>query len=332
MADLSLVAPSDCSPVPRAARSTAIRKLVVLGSVGLLLSVVPSFTDRYLQLLGFEILALAALAQAWNLLAGYGGLVSLGSAAFVGIGAYTAAGLSIAAPVPLVSSVVAGGLLAAAFAAIVSVPLLRLRGIYFSIGTLALAEALAIWMVNWNVLGGSRGMYITAPAPSPGELYEMGLVLAVVTTAALTAVLPTRLGIGLRGIRDNEDVAQQMGVATFWTKFTAFTASAFVMGLIGGLEAANKAVIEPTGAFGLHWTIDAVNVAIIGGLGSVAGPLVGAAFVVGLGEVLAVNPELHVLISGVILIAVIRFAPRGLWGSLGPVLQARVAVIRRRRR
>ncbi len=291
-------------------------QIVVLLAVGLLLFGVPSFTDRYVQLVGFEVFLLAALAQAWNLLAGFGGLVSLGSAAFVAIGSYTAAKLSLATPAPLLLAVSAGGVVAAAFAALVSVPLFRLRGIYFSIGTLALAEALAIWMVNWNALGGSRGMYITAPAPSPGELYELGLGMAVLTTAILVLALPTRLGIGLRGIRDNEDVAQQMGVPTFRTKLIAFTASAFLMGMYGGLEAAKLSVIEPMSAFSLQWTIDVVSIAIIGGQGTIAGPLLGAAFLVGLGEGLAAYPELHVAISGLILIVVIRFAPRGIWGSL----------------
>lgn len=297
-------------------RSGPAVQVAVLLAVGLLLVGVPSFTDRYIQLVGFDVFLLAALAQAWNLLAGYGGLVSLGSAAFVGIGSYTAAKLSLATPAPLLLAVGAGGVVAAGFAALVSVPLFRLRGIYFSIGTLALAEALAIWMVNWNALGGSRGMYITAPAPTPGQLYELGLATAVVTTAILVLALPTRLGIGLRGIRDNEDVAQQMGVPTFRTKLAAFTASAFLMGVVGGLEAGKLSVIEPMGAFSLQWTIEVVSIAIIGGQGTIVGPLLGAAFLVALGEGLAAYPELHVAISGLILIVVIRFAPRGIWGSL----------------
>ena len=100
-------------------------------------------------------------------------------------------------------------------------------------------------------------------------------------------------------------------------------------GLVGGLQAAKLAVIEPMGAFSLQWTIDVVNIAIIGGQGTIVGPLLGAAFIVGLGEALAVYPELHVAISGLILVAVIRFAPRGIWGSLIAPLLPRVPGIRR---
>lgn len=290
--------------------------IVAVLAIGVVLAGLPSFTDRYVQLLGFRIFELAALAQAWNLLAGYTGLVSLGSAAFIGLGAYTAAELTNLTAIPIVPAMILGGVVAAAFAAAVSTPMFRLRGIYFSIGTLTLAEALRIWMVNWNALGGSRGIYLTVPAPSADQLYFLSLAVMVGASAILLAVLRAPLGLSLRGVRDNEDVARQMGVGTFWTKFWALGISAFLMGIVGGMQAARLSVIEPYGSFGLQWTIDIVTIAIIGGRGTIVGPLLGAGFIVVLGELLADYPEIHVALSGVILILVIRFAPSGLWGSL----------------
>lgn len=279
-------------------------------------ALVPSFTDDYVTLVGFRILLFAALAQAWNLIAGYGGLVSLGSAAMIGIGAYGTAELIIERGVPLVPAMLLGGVFAGVFAAAVSPLLFRLRGLYFVIGTLVLAEALKIWMVNWNGLGGSAGLFLTNDAPTPRGLYTMALALAAAATLILMVTLRTRLGLSLRSVRDDEDTARQMGLRTFRTKLWAFTISAFVMGIAGGLQADKLGKIEPYGAFSLTWTVDIVTIVIIGGMGTVVGPLLGAAFVIVLGEKLADHPETHVAVTGAILILVIRFAPYGLWGAV----------------
>jgi len=300
--------------------------------LGLVLATLPTFASDYTVLVGYRVLEYAALAQAWNLLAGYGGLVSLGSAAFIGIGSYATAEITIHSGVPLVPAMLGSGAAAAAFAVIVSVPLFRLRGLYFAIGTLTLAEALRIWMVNWNGFGGASGQFLTDTAPGNHEIYYLSLVVLALATALVAGVLRTRLGVGLRAVRDNEDVAQEMGLSTFRTKLWAFALAASVMGAVGGMQAARLSAIEPYGAFNLQWTIDIVNIAIVGGLGTIAGPLAGAAFVIILGELLADYPELHVAITGAILIAVIRFAPRGLWGTLaGAGLPAPLRLLARRR-
>lgn len=296
---------------PRTAGSLLLLAVAVAAA-----AIVPSLSGDYVTLVGYQILLYAALGQAWNLIAGYGGLVSLGSAAMIGIGSYGTAKLIIDHDVPLIPAMLAGGLLAGAFAAAVSPLLFRLRGLYFVVGTLVLAEALRVWMVNWNGLGGSAGLFLTNSAPTTDGLYRMALALAAAATLIVVVILRTRLGLGLRAVRDDEDTARQMGLRTFRVKLIAFSVSAFVMGVAGGLQADRLGKIEPYSAYGLAWTVDIVTIVIIGGMGTVIGPLVGAVFVIVLGEKLADHPETHIAITGVILILVIRFAPYGIWGAI----------------
>jgi branched-chain amino acid transport system ATP-binding protein len=304
------------SPKPRAAPSTrTIATIVLLALLVVLLALIPALTSNYGLLVAYEILQLAALAAAWNLMAGYGGMVTLAVAAFVGVGSYTTAKLAISAGFGLVPSVLAAGVLAAIFGAVISVPLFRFRGLYFTIASLVLAEALRIFMVNYNGLGGATGLTLTGAAPSLTTLYYLVLILAVAASLTAFFLLRTQLGMGLIAIRDDEDVAEEVGVSTFRTKLVAFVLSGLITGLVGGIQAQRLGHIEPYGSFSLQWTIDTVNATILGGLGTVLGPLVGAAAAVQLSERLANYPEWHVAITGALLIIVIRFAPRGIWGT-----------------
>jgi len=292
------------------------RELGVLAVAGVALFLVPYFTGNYVLQVGYLILQLAALATAWNLLAGYTGMVSLGSAAFVGIGVYTVAELDNRLPVPLPVAFLLSGLMAALFAVTVSPAMFRLRGLYFTIGTLALAEALRIFMVNSPIFGGSSGIFLEGRAPKPYELYWMILGAAVLATAIVIVILRRPLALRLQAIRDDEDVAKVMGVFTFRTKLIAFAVSAFIVGVVGGIQSLNLGVVQPSGSFGLQWTVNIVIVAIIGGLGTKTGPWIGAVFAVLLAEALKDYSEIHLAITGVVLVLVIRFAPFGIWGSL----------------
>jgi branched-chain amino acid transport system permease protein len=314
-------------------RSSVLGAALLTGVVVLAL-LLPSVSSEYVVLVGFRILEYAALAQAWNLLAGYGGLVSLGSAAFIGIGMYGMAKLVIGTGMAVVPAMLLGGCFAAVFALIVSPALFRLRGLYFVIATLVLAQALQIWVFNWDHLGlhGSAGLFLTNTAPTPRRLYYMALVVAAATTLLVVVVLRTRLGLALRSIRDDEDAAQQMGLWPFRTKLWAFAIASFAMGVVGGLQADYLGKIEPGGAFSLNWTVDIVTVAIIGGMGTVLGPLAGAVFVIWLGEKLSNHPETHVAITGAILILIIRFAPHGIWGTAARLVDGVDRPFRRWRR
>jgi len=310
---------ASATPSPRVAMRDRLDRrhigAVILVVLAVVLVFAPSYGSDYDLSVGYQVFQLAALAQAWNLMAGYGGLVSLASAAFIGIGAYATADITIHTGIPTVPAMLISGVLGAAFAMLVSLPMFRFRGLYFTIGTLVLAEALQQFMFNWNGLGGNAGLTLTNFAPTTAELYQLALVLAVVATVVLVVVRRLRLGSALLAIRDNEDVAREVGVPTFRVKTWAFALSGFVMGVVGGLQAIKLGHIEPGGAFTLQWTIDIVNAAIIGGLGTVVGPIVGAFFIVELGVQLSGYPELHIALTGLLLILVIRFAPRGIWGT-----------------
>ncbi len=298
--------------VPRTHRQLATLGIVAIAIIVAL--VLPYMVDEYYMLVLYQALIYIALAQAWNLLAGYGGLVSLAPAASVGIGMYTSAVLAnhFSFTVPLL--MIGGGIVAGIFALLVSVPMFRFRGLYFAIATLVLGTALGVFMVNWNGLGGAVGLFLSTYAPSAQATYYYALALAVASTVIVFVVLRTRLGLSLRAIRDDEDTAQEIGVSTFRTKLWVWVVSSFLIGMVGGLQAVRLGTVEPYGAFSLTWTIDIVSTTIVGGIGTIVGPIIGAGFTTWLGEALSGYPEIHVAINGVIVILLIRFAPTGIWG------------------
>lgn len=288
-----------------------------LALVGLVLLLLPMFVSRFMVFIFYILYLNIALAQSWNLVGGYTGLISLGHAAFFGIGAYTTGILMVDLGWPFWPAVLAGGVMATLFAAIISAPTFRFSGVYFAIGTLILAEALRIWMINWEFTGGAQGLkFPTAQIPGLTTFYYLMLSLAAGMTALLVFILHSQLGLGLRAIRDNQQSAQNLGVNTFRTKLYAFLMSAFVAGLVGSVHAVRLSVIEPYSIFGATWTISMINIVIIGGMGTILGPILGAVFVVFLGEALADFYTFHLMITGLIFILVIRFMPAGIWGWL----------------
>jgi branched-chain amino acid transport system permease protein len=302
----------------RGSRSVATsRGVVVTGLLLLGLCVmifVPRVVGEYGTQIGFRALIYLTLAEAWNLLAGYGGLVSLGSSSFVGIGAYILMGTLNAGGFGIAMALAASGLGAVALAVIVSPAVFRLRGLYFTVGTLALGEALRLFMINVPYFGGATGIFLNSNSPPIEVLYVYAVALAGIATLVMEVYTGTRFSILLRSVRDDEDAASQVGVRAFRVKLMAFAVASLLMGAAGGLQALKLGAIEPYGMFGLQWSIDALSIVIIGGLGVRFGPLVGTVFVIALAETLADYPELHLAMTGVILILVIRFAPKGLCG------------------
>lgn len=264
--------------------------------------------------IGVRIMVLLTLAEAWNLLAGYAGLVSLGTASFVGAGAYALTALVNRADAPLPVAILAGGATAALLALLASRAVFRLRGLYFTVGTLALAEALRLFMVNHQAFGGATGLFLAVDPPGLLQLFWISLAVLALATAAMTTVTCSRLSVLLRSVRDDEDAAAQLGVRPFRIKLLAFVLASFLMGLAGAVQGLKLGAVEPYGMFGIQWTVNVLAVVVIGGQGSRVGPLVGTLFVVALAELLADYPALHLAITGAILIVVIRFAPRGLAG------------------
>jgi len=278
----------------------------------LLLAALPYLFDVYWQQLGFRALQLLTLALAWNLLAGYCGQVSLGTGAFVGLGAYALALSANRWSLPPALLLPLAGAVAAAGAALLSPGVFRTRGLYFTVGTLALAEAIRLLMVNLPTFGGTRGVVLQSAALPFYLMYWLALLVAAVAALVCWLLLRSPASLALRAVRDDELVAAEMGVRVFRVKTACFMLSAFLAGVAGGLQAIKLGVIEPYGAFGLSWTIDTVAVVVIGGLGSGLGPLFGTLVYVALAELLRGQPELHGAFTGLCLLLVVRLAPRGL--------------------
>lgn len=288
----------------------AVIALSLLAATALL---VFALSDYALEI-GFRLMLLLTLAEAWNLLAGYAGLMSLGTASFVGVGAYTLMVLMNEASFSLALAIPCAGLAAALLALLVSRAVFRLRGLYFTVGTLALAEALRLFMVNYGGLGGAAGLFLSVDPPEPRGLFLLALSILAITTLVMSVATGSRLSIWLRALRDDEDAAAQIGVRPFRLKLLAFVIASFLMGMAGAVQGLKLGAVEPYGMFGVHWTIDVISIVIIGGQGLRLGPLVGSVFVVAISELLADYPALHLALTGAILIVVVRLAPQGLVG------------------
>jgi branched-chain amino acid transport system permease protein len=297
----------------RAPGAGLVEVAVLVGALAVLWFA-PDFAGDYWLQLGFRTFIFIALAQGWNLMAGSAGLVSLGTSCFVGLGAYVTFGLldrlSLPLPLALLICAIAGG----ALAALVSPALFRLRGLYFTVGTLALAELLRLLMVIVSAFGGASGIFLQEDPPALPVLFRYALVVALIASLAMTLCARTRISVILRAVRDDEDAAAQMGVRPYRVKLGAFVLASTLAAMAGGIQAVKLGAIEPYGMFGLQWSIDVLSMVIIGGVGMRLGPLVGALFAVALGEMLADYPELHIAITGAILIVLIRFAPHGVVG------------------
>jgi branched-chain amino acid transport system permease protein len=259
----------------------------------------------------FLILLSITLAQSWNIIAGYAGQVNLGHAAFFGLGALTARTLWIGG-VPVVLAMVAGALVATAFALLIGAAAFRLRGAYFAIGTLALGEILRT-TAN-NVLPEIS----TLPAATIGAYrlshrYYLALGLAAAAVIAVAALAGSRLGLGMQAIREDEDAAEASGVGALALKLRALALSTGLAGAAGGLFAYYHISYYPSHPFGPHWTFEALLMTFIGGVGTLHGPVLGAVLYVFLKEYLTVRwVDFHLLIFGVLFIAIVLTFPGGL--------------------
>ncbi|QAX30742.1 branched-chain amino acid ABC transporter permease [Leisingera sp. NJS204] len=301
----------------------------------LLLAVLPFFAGRGLIQDLFFILTMLVLAQLWNLLAGYGGLVSIGQQAFVGIGAYAMFGGVIIASIDPIAAILLGGLAAAVLAVPMGFFAFRLAGAYFAIGTWVMAEVARLLLAQVKTLGGgtgtslprtaTRGMWATDWIKSALDVktaaardiltYWLALLLAVVVIAAIYALLRSRRGLALSAVRDNPEAAKSVGVDAGRIKWLVFLAASFGTGLAGALIYVQKARISPDAAFSVtDWTAYVIFIVVIGGIGTIEGPILGVLIFFALQSLLADFGSWYLFTLGLIGIAVMLLAPRGLWG------------------
>ncbi len=307
-------------PLSRRAVRTGIAGAAVLGALAVLPLIASPFALRVAQTILFG----AALAIAWNILGGFAGYWSFGSAAFLGLGAFTAAlmqeHVQIADPaLRLAVALAMGGIAASLLAAIIGYPILRLRGAYFSIAMLGVSLILAELSSGLDVFEGAVGVTIdpvTAAAPERFFFYVF-LALAVIALSIAAAVRYSRLGYGLIAIREDEDTARMLGVPTERYKLVGFIVSALLIGLAGAAYAFNLGYVTTSSVFRSQLSFDVVVYALLGGMGTLAGPVLGAAIMAVLNQVvLGGLLQIHMLMTGIIIIALVFLLPSGLMGLM----------------
>jgi len=266
----------------------------------------------------FYFVLYAGLAQAWNLASGFGGQVSLGHAAFLGAGAYAASIAMLHGGLTVAGALVLAAVAGAALAALAAVALLRLRGVYFAVGSLALATAVGGLATVWNYTGASQGMSLPLNAvPGPDAIYYLDAATALAATATAWLLTRTRAGIRVMAVRDDEDAAAGLGVNARAVRVAALTVSGAFTGLFGAIIALNQVIVTPDNVFGINWTVAMLIMTITGGIGTVVGPVAGAFVVYYLIQQQLLNyPTLSAVLSGVLLILVVRFTRDGIWGAL----------------
>jgi branched-chain amino acid transport system permease protein len=253
----------------------------------------------------------------WNLLAGYCGLISLGQQIFIGLGGYTLAVLSVYYGIPLWMGVLSGGAVALLFALLMAVPIFRMQGVYFAVGTWLVAEVLAVGFSNWSYVRYGMGIFIKpAYHLSLTEIYYAALVMGAGSVALVFFILRTRLGLNLMATRDDEGAAETLGVDVFRSKLYAFLIAAFVTGLTAGLIYMHQIFIQPYKAFSIDWTVKLLFIVIIGGIGTIEGPIVGAVIYVALQQIFSEYINVSQLLLGAVAIAVMLAAPKGIMGTL----------------
>ncbi|TRC87719.1 branched-chain amino acid ABC transporter permease [Mesorhizobium sp. WSM4310] len=331
----------------RAGTATEIA-VIVLVVAGLAL---PAVTSRGVIQDLFFILTMLTLAQIWNLLAGYGGLVSVGQQAFVGIGAYAMFAGVILLDWNPVAAILLGGLAALALAVPTAFFAFRLQGAYFAIGTWVIAEVTRLLIAQWKALGGGTGTSLPREATSNimGTdairtlfgvreaaardilAYWLALALVVAVTGCIYWLLRSRLGLALAAVRDNVDAAQAVGVDVGRLKWAVFLIAAAATGLTGALIFVQTARISPEAAFAVtDWTAYVIFIVVIGGIGTIEGPIVGVLVFFALRSALADYGSWYLMTLGLAAIAVMLFAPKGLWGLISARTGLHLFPVRRR--
>lgn len=295
--------------------------LAVLGTLLalVLLLALPKLVSSYKLLTYTRFLLLALTAQGWNFIGGYTGYAAFGNVAYFGIGAYTTGLLMLGKwHVPFFPALAAGALLAACVAVLLGLPILRLKGHYFAIATLGVAEALAQVADTWDsVTEGSTG--IDLPIRSDGEFfYYAALGFVIVGLLCTAAFARSKLGYGCVAIREDQDAARMLGVNTTLFKVAAYAISAVFAAVAGGITAYQNVHVTPGDFFKIDYTLQMIIATIIGGVGTVVGPVLGAAVYQLLSTYIwGKFIELHPTVLGLVIVFFIVFLPRGLMTVIG---------------
>jgi branched-chain amino acid transport system permease protein len=314
-------------------RAVATGAMVVF----LVLLALPALAGRNLIQDMIFLFYMLALAQCWNLLAGYAGLISVGQQAFVGLGGYILFALTQLGGIDPLLAIPIAGFAAAVFALPTALIVFRLRGAYFAIGTWVVAEVYRLVFAQFKDLGGGTGTSLAPSAtsavsgiewvkvwfdvrtPAARDIisYWVALLLVSGTLAFVYLILRSRRGLALGAIRDREEAAAGLGVDIYRIKLAVYVATAAMTGMIGALIYLQKARISPDAAFSvLDWTAYVIFIVVIGGIGTIEGPLIGAVSFYLMQRYLADFGASYLIVLGALAIVVMLFAPRGIWGFI----------------
>jgi branched-chain amino acid transport system permease protein len=289
-------------------------------------------SNEYFFFAGYQVLQFIVLATAWNILGGYTGYTNFGTGAFFAVGAYSAVVLHKLTALPVPVMMLVGGVMSGIIGFGMGYLTLRLRGVFFAIATLALAIVAQTLIVNWDYVGGSRGIYIIRPpyAPLGGSyiqyLYSLMLALTWISVAIARTIERSTLGLGFNAIRDDEQAAEAGGVPTLRLKLIATTLSGALMGMSGAPLPYYVTYLDPASSFNLSYAVNSVAMPMIGGMTSWIGPIIGAVLLGTIQQLatVTISSALNLLIVGVLLIVFVVIAPNGIVGLVQTYWRARI--------
>jgi branched-chain amino acid transport system permease protein len=345
--------PNPAAPRFAVRTRTRVSAIAIVCSLALIavLAALPFFAGRSVMQNLFFILTMLSLAQFWNLLAGYSGLISVGQQAFVGLGAYLLFAWTILGGVDPMLAIVLSGLIAALVALPTSFLVFRLKGAYFAVGTWVVAEVFRLVLAQVKILGGGTGTALPKEVTNDSALvswiaqatgartavardmadYWLALILAIGAIGLVYALLRSRRGLALAAIRDNEAASGSVGVDAVAMKRLVYVVSALGAGMTGALIYLAKARISPDAAFSLiDWTAYVFFIVIIGGIATIEGPIVGVLVFWLIQDELASFGSVYLMLLGALAIVIMLFFPKGLWGTLADRLDFHLFPIRRR--
>lgn len=276
------------------------------------LACVPWFGSDVLVQFGINALLLAVLAQGWNIIGGYTGYASFGNSVFYGLGSYGVAIAMVQWHLPFGVGMAFGVLLAVIFAVLLGLPVLRLRGHYFAIATLALSQVMTAIVSNIGIAGQNIGL-VLPPLNNDPLFYELSLGLLVIATLTIFWLTRSRFGFGLIAIRENEEGAAVMGVNTTLYKVLAFALSGVFSALAGGIHAYWITFLDPASAFDISLNVKMIIMAVFGGPGTILGPIIGALSLSAISEFLSSEvTSIAGLFFGIVIVVAVVLMPRGL--------------------
>lgn len=305
--------------------SVTIGRLILAAGVAFFATAPFVLSLRGLQL-GTEFLTLLVLALTWNLLAGYADIVTVGQHAFVGIGAYAFFGFLVLAGIDPYVSLLLSGIVALAFSVPIMAIIFRLRGGYLAVGSWVVAETLMLAAGKLSAFGGGSGVSIPVSAVKRfgatvqsryENVYWLALGLAVMAFVSMWYLMRSRIGVGLMAMRDSEEGAGSVGVNLWRTRILCFIWTAPFLGIAGAVITMQKLRVAPPASFSIiDWTVYIIFIVVIGGIGSFEGPIIGTVVFFLLREMLADTGVWHLIILGMVSIAVVLVEPKGIWGMV----------------